>query len=552
MGKTCQMKVAKARNDNTALQQADSWIRRLFFATFGSIIILLLFFSSTDHFLKVDHRLSNGLMLVLGLVAASIGYLLFRILARLVDSHNAQLLHKLQGRWTVIFASVLLISVQLMIALSIMFKTGWDAGTVFDFAYKKVDNQLADYSRYFSLYPNNLFLAWLYVRIIRLHQTIFGSLSLHGCIFALIVLNSAVSGATAILVYRVIKLLTKSSLMAWLGWIGYALVVGFSPWFLIPYSDALGILFPILMLYLYTRPTRNESVRWMLIGACAYIGFRIKPTTAILLIAILSVELVASIGRMPDWRRVLRAAALFITTLVLLQASYALLMVPSLGLTLNKEKSMGPVHFIKMGLNDETDGVFLDEDVQFSESFESKGAQNAANFKVIKDRLDDFGFQGYGEFLTRKALVNFNNGSFGWGAEGSFVVMPVNRSTRATHHLMSYYYPFGEDHHLFLTVSQVLWLMVLFGAFLLGFNRKYPSLREQKIIAAIRLSLIGLVVYVMLFEARARYLYTFLPIFLVAALVGFQWFRAATGVHLVQWIRYTPPQKTKALPISDF
>lgn len=50
-------------------------------------------------------------------------------------------------------------------------------------------------------------------------------------------------------------------------------------------------------------------------------------------------------------------------------------------------------------------------------------------------------------------------------------------------------------------------------------------LRKQKVVAAERkvlsLSLIGIALFVTLFEARARYLYTFVPIFIVTSVIGY-------------------------------
>ena len=521
---------------------AGTLVRILFSLLFGGIIVLLLVSSSRDHALKSAYGLPNGWLLAMGLLAAALLYLLLRILSAFIARRNAGLSRGRLSQWPVLMATLLIFCIQAVIAVNIMFKTGWDAGAVFDFAYRKVDNQVTQsYSNYFSWYPNNLFLAWVYIQIFRLYQMTLQSFSYAGYLYTLIMFNCVLSGISAILVYRCVCLLTGRALFGWMAWCAHAALVGLSPWFLIPYSDAVGILFPILALYLYIRPQKREPLRWALIGACLYVGFRIKPSAAIVFIAMMGIESAAILSRQTAWRKSALCAAALALTVLLAQGIHTMLIVPSLGLALDKEMALGPAHFVKMGLNEGSDGVYDEEDVMHSKSFKTIGERDAANMEAIRARLKAFGFFGYVDFLTRKALVNFNSGSFAWAAEGSFYLALFNRNTPFASRLMSYYYSYGERHHEFLLFSQALWLAVLCGAFLFSFKRRFQTGREQKQAAVIRLSLAGLVIYVMLFEARARYLYTFLPLFIMAAVLGFREIGQAAG-------RFMLKRKNRVLP----
>ena len=506
------------------LRLTSALVQILFSLLFGGIIVVLFGFASVDHFLKTEYGLPNGWLFALGLSAAALLYLFLRMMSVFISRRNAGLSYRRLGRWSVLIATLILFYIQIIISSNIMFKTGWDAGAVFDFVYRRVDNQAVEsYSNYFSWYPNNLFLAWLYIQILRLYQMTFqGFLSYPAYLYTLIIFNCLLSGISAVLVYRCVCLLTGRTLFGWMAWCAYAAAVGLSPWFLIPYSDAVGILFPILAFYLYIKPQRHEPLRWALISACLYAGFRIKPSAAIVFIAITGVESAVLLSRRTDWRKAAFSAASLVLTGLLMHGCYTVLIVPSLGLDLNKQRAIGPAHFVKMGLNERSDGVYDEEDVIYSKSFETIDERDAANMEAVKERLSAFGLFGYLDFLTRKALVNFNSGNFAWAAEGSFYVALFNRDTPFASRLMSYYYSDGERYHEFLLVSQALWLALISGVFLFSFKRRHHARREQKQTAVIRLSLVGLVIYVMLFEARARYLYTFLPLLIIAAVLGFR------------------------------
>ena len=529
-------------NKRGLLQVAVRSTQALFFMVFGGILILLVGFASRSYFLKVDYDLPNGWLLAIGLVAVTMLYLSLRMTSVFLGHRIAGPSYGRINQWLLLIATLILFYAQTVIATNLKFKTGWDAGVVFDFAYRTVDNQIGDYSRYFSLYPNNLLLGWVYIQIMRLYQVVYHNFTIHDIIYALIIFNCVISSITAIVVYRTVCLLTGRRLSGWMAWCAYAAVVGLSPWFLIPYSDTVGILFSILMFYLYIKPHRYELLRWFLIGACLYIGFRVKPTGAIVFIAMACIEIADLFTRKTDLKKAIRTAASLLSILVLMHAGYTMLILPSLGFALNKEKSLGPAHFIKMGLNDKTDGVYLEEDVVFSASFGTKNEQNAANMEVIRTRMKDFGVSGYWNFLIRKALVNFNSGNFAWAAEGSFYLVLFNRSTALASRLMSYYYSFGARHHVFLAISQALWLAVLSGTFLFSFKRQYQTQKDRKQAAVIQLSLVGLVMDMMLFEARARYLYVMLPLFIVSSVLGFQEIGKAAGKIM--------PKRTSIIPLK--
>lgn len=118
-------------------------------------------------------------------------------------------------------------------------------------------------------------------------------------------------------------------------------------------------------------------------------------------------------------------------------------------------------------------------------------------------------------------MLNFNFGDFAWGIEGDFYYerfVHYNIVYRICHEI---FYPAGSYYKYFKTVMQGIWLVILSGMPLVFFSLKKRKKNLDEI-AVMFIALCGLALFVMLFEARARYLYLYSPMYLVVALIGYQ------------------------------
>ena len=84
-------------------------------------------------------------------------------------------------------------------------------------------------------------------------------------------------------------------------------------------------------------------------------------------------------------------------------------------------------------------------------------------------------------------------------------------------HVRNFYYGDGEYYHIFKYITQGTWLLILF--LLIG-NIFERNLTNK--IRVIYLALIGLFLFESIFEARSRYLYIYIPIFIVIATFGLE------------------------------
>lgn len=185
---------------------------------------------------------------------------------------------------------------------------------------------------------------------------------------------------------------------------------------------------------------------------------------------------------------------------------------------LNKENTFGVTHFVMMGLNNERDGVYNGKDVEYSASFVTSSERKKANIEVIKERLNNFGILNYMKFLSKKALVNYGDGTFAWGVEGNFYKkLYPDKNSWISPMLKSFFYSGRKNYDKTSTFQQAIWIGVIVS--MLGLLFIKQCCMNNKI-AVLMLSILGLTVFELLFESRARYLYIYAPIYIILSILG--------------------------------
>ncbi len=264
-------------------------------------------------------------------------------------------------------------------------------------------------------------------------------------------------------------------------------------------------------------------------GGIAAFGYFIKPQTVIAFAAALAV-LTASGSAVPLGKKT-GALIAALASAMICTAGIRLTLIPSLSIEVDRDRSFGAAHYLMMGLNPETDGVYSDEDTEYTDSFENPSEKNQADMRIVKERIEGYGFAGLLEHAKKKILVNYNDGLFSWGVDGHFFAgresedigdVPENFLTLP---VWSFIMPEGTNHGKYSAASQAIWLTVLFMGLLTGImamegtfgNRS--GIIQKGALYVLMLSLTGLFIFELLFEAKARYLFSYTPYFLMAAMV---------------------------------
>jgi len=174
-----------------------------------------------------------------------------------------------------------------------------------------------------------------------------------------------------------------------------------------------------------------------------------------------------------------------------------------------------------MGLNNITDGGYLSDDAGKSMSFRSTKERKEENIVVIKERLKEYGIVGLLKHQIKKTLVTYNDGTFAWSQEGSFYWRVNEEKSKIERFFRNIYYETGSNHSIFKYIVQGAWLTILVMQSLNTFIKRKDMDNNVRVIL---LSLIGLFIFESIFEARARYLYTYVPIFIISGMIGLNGF----------------------------
>jgi len=501
------------------------------------ILCTILFLSSGNYACKQTFLLPSSMLL-------GIGALLFAALGFLTVLTEGRLEGKLQDNPVpLLICCGVLFLFQLFFSWHTYFLTGWDGEDVRQNALFMATGNSGGISHfYFSICPNNLMLAWVFSLILRV-----ASIFPVDVCYSLIVVQCVISTVTSWLLFQVCRELTQSHVTAWLTWFVYVLLIGVSPWVIISYSDATGLLFPLLLLWLYMKRKREDtdSGRWALLGFLTWFGYTIKPQTAIMAIAIWLAEIVGVFFKTEEpepageanakakarrkkrppkkklWQFADRLWA-FVLTFAVGMVVLNGMVVSASHVSQNRELALGPTHFLMMGLNDQTDGTFSLDDFMLSISIPTAQERRTENLRVSAQRLHSYGLGGLMQHLAKKTLVNYCDGTFAWGMEGEFFKETLpDKDTVFSPFFKSLFYPDGKRYTSFTTWMQVLWLGLLVGCMgMIGFLLKARE-TPQELLAAL-LAILGLTLFELLFEARARYLYTYAGVYVLLGIMGWR------------------------------
>lgn len=393
------------------------------------------------------------------------------------------------------------------------FKTGWDAAKLTNVWH--IDEDLF----YYSYYPNQQLLAALFDKIARL-GTMLGQDETY-----LSLITAACVCATASVVLA--SLAAKGAFGYACGYLTLGIstvLLALSPWILVPYSDIFSVPFSCFILFAYVCLDQTWA-KWPVIVFATIMGYQIKPTIIFVSMAVVAVSFVRLCRRnrasQAPWVSSCKVGQLCKKVLlVVLAVSLAF------GTTayikgdkfrdVNPEQAHSMTHFLMMGLNPKTLGVWNGDDVNFSHSFTTKAMRTEGNLIIIKDRIQQYGPVGLMKLFVKKNLTNYNDGTMAWQFEGGFY-----REVHGENALVRAFYGIDEtgtnnrENDSFKPLYHLIWIAMLLGCALQFFAKDISSTERVLMISLTLLS--G---FLMIFEARARYLIPLLPLYVILGVSG--------------------------------
>ena len=492
------------------------------------ILILNIFFSNKHYAYRKVFLLPNIVLLILALFVLSI---LCVAILKLEKKHELMQKEKYVG---INIASALLLLLLLYISLNIYFYTGWDARVVFTNAKILAQGEgNSVYDPYFSRYPNQQLLLMVEAVLLKINNS-FGVIDTNEGLFIIIAFQCVLYALAGNILYRIIDDYSSNRFIAWLGWLLFCLLIAISGWVVIPYTDEMALIFPVLILRCFQRKEEtNEKHKlkwWIYISLLSYWGFKMKPTVLIMLIAILLSETLYGIRALDMFGLKNAIKVIVIVTLCFIVSNLAFeYACNKTNVVINNELNTGALHMMMMGLKNDRDGGWDSDDVALSTGIVDKHERRKAQIQTIKQRLSDYGFKGLLRHTARKSLVIFNDGTFAWGMEGNFYTnIYEEKNGYMSPLLRDLFYNGGQRYITLSSVEQGIWLAVLLLSGMCFFVKK------DKVMTIIVVSLIGIILFNFLFEARARYVMIYVPVFICAAIITLKQIAARIG----EWNRH--------------
>lgn len=390
---------------------------------------------------------------------------------------------------------------------------GWDCNNLITPA---LAEEIGSYNTYFSQYPHNLFLLLVFKGL----GFIFKQLGVANFWLAFSIFNTIMVDVAILFVTKTAALI-HSKKSAYITLFVSILFLGFTPYLIVPYTDTLSMPFIIGGFYffcrIYTDLERNDKklMPYICFPIFLLIGFFIKPTTAILLIAI---AIITVCYHFREHLRLLKLTGYFAGCGLFLflgfQGFHSFVDTMDM-FDLNRNLSVPMTHYLMMGTNIlETEtgysyGGFNMDDIGITMSETNPEDAKKANLTEYKKRMKEFGVIGYLDFLNKKARQVTSEGDFYWGDEGSF----ADWSEVGKNILTQFVYPSGAYYRIYTYMLQGIWILVFLGVAVSPFFQKKEKRSELYTIA--RCAVLGSLLFILIFEGRSRYLINYLPFYVL-------------------------------------
>ena len=478
-------------------------------------LIVSLFWDCTEFYLK--DTMPPLYMSHLGAMfcAVLLTVIVFRFASRFPDTNRSAISTAL----LISISSAVLFVWQVLIVRHCWFASGYGDDAIFvlrsALAYARREYQFIE-NAYLQICSNNITLTGVFGLIMRSVMFLTRSEpSIESFQILLDYIQSFLNMLTCACCASAAYQMTNSRRASFLCWFSVTLTVGLSPYILVPYSDSISLVFPVLIFLLWYAAIKKEQIPlYFLLGLLSGFAFILKPhafipaVAALLCLFLRCLSSEFSVKRFACFLAMIFGIYLFVSPVQTLLHN-------GMHLRIDSEKSLEASQYLNVGLNTQTDGCFIDSDRAFALSWPTKAERNRACLDSAFKRIQEMGPGGMLRHAFRKCLVNFSDGTFSWNNDFNQIVPPPRNALSPI--LRSIVYEDGEAHRVLATIQQIAWQLVLFLLPFAELARRKASGLKREAIFMLMLSCLGILMFNMLLEAKGRYVYTLVPLFCLLA-----------------------------------
>lgn len=422
-------------------------------------------------------------------------------------------------------------------------------------------------SGYYSRYANNLFLTYIFLNVYKIGEVI----GIQNGYFLLLFIQSIIFSVGGFLIYKIADMYFKEKYKIYsiCTWIIYMLIVGLSPHIVLTYSDGIGMFLSLILTYIIFKLEKDKDkdkdikkdknkinddkekdkllqkssitriILILLFTNLSILGYYIKPQIIIISIAYVIIKILnisylkylviknknkdCKNNRRVRKERIKKEIIYYIIVSILIIITGCIIYTHirkannSMGINVDKEKRFNITHYAMLGWNPESKGIFTIKDENFSGKYEKLKDREKANLEELKRRITEMGLGGVINQIARKILTNYNDGTFSGVATFVYIRKEYNIegiNKELSEFLKNIYYEKGKYNMIYTQIMQCLWIGILiFNMF------SYNDGKSTKISIVI-LGIIGLFIFEILFEARSRYIFIYVPLYIFLGVIG--------------------------------
>lgn len=409
-----------------------------------------------------------------------------------------------------IIVVILMIILQFIIGYLVRTNPSWDLGIVIKSAKEMLKyGHSTTQAGYYIQAPNNIVITL----IIYFGLKFFKIFSIHNVNLITLAINIAFIQLAIFFTFKILKRLFNNA-TACFSLIILFLFVPFYAYSTICYTDTTSMFLPVTFLFVFMKITQANSIKskilyGIFLGILSFISFGLKVTALITFVAYIIVSILN--GKFISTIKYLSVA---IITFLLIYVSYIFMINKTniINMKYSDTQVVPFTHFIMMGMTGS--GAFSAEEWQYTFSLDVS-ERKTAHINKIKERLSNYKTQGYIKFLVQKATNQT------W-ADGTYDFETILNSYNIDYNIMHEFLLYGGKYFTYVfyycQIYHFTMLILILISFIYSIFKK-----SNKYIDTCQLAILGLLLFLLIWETRSRYMLNYIPIYIIVSISGLKY-----------------------------
>jgi hypothetical protein len=277
------------------------------------------------------------------------------------------------------------------------------------------------------------------------------------------------------------------------------------------YTDTISMPFVTLALWIYSiddKRFKSPYIKYALMGAAICAGALIKGSIMVMVVALLMQLALKGIKN-------IRFAVVTILVVVLMNGAWSTYTKNCSWIDLSDSNSLEfPLtHWVMMGINKAEGGGYSQSDFEYTDKYSTKETKKKADIRVIKQRLANFSsLSELGDYELSKAAATWCDGQYmqdnhiEWGKQKGAV------------------YDWLIDGREYNSLYRIYTQIFAYCIYIFAIAGALFGMKKSKADYAmfLRLTMLGVIFFFMLWESKSRYIFNFTPMFMLAAIYGLE------------------------------